>query len=385
MLKRTLQVQRALILLLFILFVSTVWIYAQFDKTLKYTSENIMDMELSNMRRIAKAIEGNIKLYIKKNMYYELKHNKTLRARLNKTLSLYVSDETKYVYVIYKDKKGRFRYLLDGSKVASQRGAFNQLFIPVSSIWDYCFKDKGDVFTVQNKIMSLWITYLHPIIIDGKMQAALALDISTLTDKKIKQALSPLEIYLKYLIVFMFLVVFVTAFQLYLFLRERKVSRIDALTRLYNRLYLNEKKESINLSRVAVAMVDIDHFKNVNDTFGHDVGDVVLRNIAKRLIIYTRVDDIVIRFGGEEFLIIFDMKNGKEDVDTIISVARRIQKQVSENEIRVGSINVNVTVSMGVDPYTYKRKSLEESVSIADLMLYAAKRKGRNRVEIAKA
>ncbi len=385
MFKHVLQVQRALIFLLLILFISTVWIYTKFDSTMRYTSANVTNMELNNLKRIVKAIAGNITLNIKQgSMYEQLKYNKKLREKLDKILSLYVNDEMKYVYVIYKDKKGRYRYLLDGSKIAKERGAFNQIFIPVSNIWDVCFKTKKDIFTVQKNIASLWITYLHPIIINKKMQAVLALDISTITDKKIEKSLIPLRMYLKYLIMFMFIVIFTTAFQIYLLLRERKVSRIDALTRLYNRLYLQEKKNTISLRRVAVAMVDIDHFKDVNDTFGHDVGDIVLRNIAKRLIIYTRAEDVVIRYGGEEFLIIFELEFGKKDIDNIINVAKRIQKQVSENPIRAGDINVSVTVSLGLDPYTYRRHSLEESISIADLMLYAAKRNGRNRVEIAK-
>ncbi len=385
MFKRTLQVQRALIFLLFILFVSTVWIYTKFDSTLHYTFINVTNMELKNLKRVTEAIVGNITMNIKQGSIYEqLKHNKKLREKLNKILSLYVNDEMKYVYVIYRDKKGRYRYLLDGSKIAKERGAFNQIFIPVSNIWDTCFKTKKDIFTVQKNIASLWITYLYPIIINKKMQAVLALDISTITDKKIERSLIPLRMYLKYLIMFMFIVIFTTAFQIYLLIRERKVSRIDALTRLYNRLYLQEKMDTIPLRKIAVAMVDIDHFKDVNDTFGHDVGDVVLRNIAKRLIVYTRAEDIVIRYGGEEFLIIFELESGKKDIDNIINVAKRIQKQVSENPIRAGDIGVSVTVSMGLDPYTYKRRSLEESISIADLMLYSAKRKGRNRVEIAK-
>jgi len=385
MFKHMLQVQRALIFLLLVLFISTVWIYTKFDKTLHYTSLNVTNMELNNLKRAAKAIAGNITFNIKKgSMYEQLKDNKKLREKLNKILSLYINDEMKYVYVIYKDKKGRYRYLLDGSKIAKERGAFNQIFIPVSNIWDICFKTEKDIFTVQKNIASLWITYLHPIIIDKKMQAVLALDISTITDKKIERSLIPLRMYLKYLIMFMFIVIFTTAFQIYLLIRERKVSRIDALTRLYNRLYLQEKKNSISLRKVAVAMVDIDHFKDVNDTFGHDVGDIVLRNIAKRLIIYTRAEDIVIRYGGEEFLIIFELELGKKGIDNIVGMAKRIQKQVSENPIRAKDVNVSVTVSMGLDPYTYKRHSLEESISIADLMLYAAKRNGRNRVEVAK-
>ncbi len=384
MVKNVLKAQKILMLLLVLLFISTGWIYVRFDKIIRYTSINITNMELNNIRRIVKAIDGNIKLNIKNNMYEELAKNRRLRSRLNKILSFYTNDEMKYVYVIYKDKQGKYRYLLDGSTIPKERGAFNQIFIPVSNIWGRCFKTHKDEFTVQKSITSLWITYLHPITIKGKMEAVLVLDISTLTDRKIEQALLPLIMYFRYFVFFIMFVIFTTAFQLYLFMRERKISRIDALTRLYNRNYLKEKIDSFNLKKIAVAMVDIDYFKKVNDTYGHDVGDIVLKNMAKRLMVYTRADDVVIRYGGEEFLIIFDMQNGKCDVDSIIEVAKRVQKQVSEDPIRAGEVNINVTVSMGLDPYTYKRNSLKQSITIADLALYTAKKNGRNRVEIAK-
>ncbi len=385
MLKRILQVQKVLVLLVVVMLLFTIWTYVKFDAIIKIMSQNVTNMELRSVKRIAKAIGSSIELEIKDNMFKELKKNTLLRKKLNKLLSIYVNKEVKYVYVVYKDKRGVYRYLLDGSRPKKERGAFNQIFIPINGIWNVCFKTKKDAFSVQKNIRFLWITYLHPIIIKGKIQAILALDISSLINKKINSTLLPLKLYLQYLVSFILFVIFVTVLQLYMFMRERQASRIDALTRLFNRNYLKETKESINLNRIAVAMVDIDHFKNVNDTFGHDAGDIVLSNVAKRLIIYTRAEDIVIRYGGEEFLIIFKIKNIKNDIQNIINVAQRIQRQISENPVRVdGAGGINVTVSMGVDPYTYKRKSLEESISIADLMLYAAKKKGRNRVEIAK-
>ncbi len=385
MLKRISQVQKVLVLLVVVMLLFTIWTYVKFDAIIKIMSQNVTNMELRSVKRIAKAIGSSIELEIKDNIFKELKKNTLLRKKLNKLLSIYVNKEIKYVYVVYKDKMGVYRYLLDGSRPKKERGAFNQIFIPINGIWNVCFKTKKDAFSVQKNIRFLWITYLHPIIIKGKVQAILALDISSLINKKINSTLLPLKLYLQYLVFFILFVIFVTVFQLYMFMRERQASRIDALTRLFNRNFFKEMKESINLNRIAIAMVDIDHFKNVNDTFGHDAGDIVLSNVAKRLMIYTRVEDIVIRYGGEEFLIIFKIKNIKDDIQNIIHVTQRIQRQISENPVRVdGAGGINVTVSIGVDPYTYKRKSLEESISIADLMLYAAKKKGRNRVEIAK-
>ncbi len=391
MLEYILRVQRVLVLLLILLFFAIMWIYMRFITTMYVTFDNVRDIEIQNIREIAHTIDANLRFYLdgaNSDLYGLLKKHPGLRKKLNDLLSIYVNKEIKYVYVVKRDKKGAYRYLLDGSKPLKERGEFDQMFIPVKShLWQRCYKLRRDVYATQDTIRTLWITYLHPLIMHGRLQGILALDVSTLASLKLRETLMPLKRYLKYLFFFVLLVIIVTATELVLFVKERKSSRIDVLTQLYNRSYLRDQEKSINLKAIAVAMVDIDHFKQINDTYGHQVGDIVLRNIAKRLTMYTRTDDIVVRYGGEEFVIIFRNYRGmeqKEEVEKIIGVAKRVQKQVSANPIRVGDIKIHVTVSMGLDPFTFRRYSLMESIMTADRMLYVAKKKGRNRVEVAK-
>ncbi len=391
MIKYLLPIHRLLFLLLLLLFFSMVWVYLSFIKAMYHTSTGVKNIEIGQIRRCATTIDGTLRMYLQPtdNLVEEIENNPDLRKKLNRVLELFVSREIKYVYVIYRDNKGFYRYLLDGSKSPKERGELNQIFIPVNTVlWRRCFESGKDTYAIQRNINTLWLTYLHPIYLNHKMQAVLVLDVSMIAYKKLKQTLAPLKGYLRYLLFFVLLVIFVTALELYLFMKERKLGRIDTLTHLYNRSYLREKERLINLDSVAVAMVDIDHFKRINDTYGHEFGDMVLKAIAKRLTTYTRTDDIVVRYGGEEFVIVFSnyhAKKNPEEVKKIISVAKRVQEQVSSTPVRVKDKQIKVTVSMGLDPFTYRRKTLLESILVADNMLYMAKRKGRDRVEVAKS
>ena len=382
---RILFLEKLFFALFALLFVSIGFIYLKFDQTIEATSKNIAGIEVSDTKRVADTIDKNIRLYASKNLYDRLKNSPTLRRRLNKILSLYINKNIKYVYVIYKDRMGSFRYLLDGSKNPKERGVFKQKFIPISSIWSKCFKTEKDVFAKQRTISTLWITYLHPIIADSKMQGVLALDMSLNAYESIKCALNPLRNYIAYLLFFEVFVILIIILQIILFVQERRVARVDPLTRLYNRNYLKDKAKNIDLNHIYVAMIDIDFFKKVNDTYGHDVGDIVLRIIAKKIIAYTRGEDVLIRYGGEEFIILFSRTQKNQSDESIISIAKRVQEQISKDPIRVRDLRITVTVSMGLDPFTYKRSSLAESISIADEMLYLAKHNGRNRVEVAKS
>jgi len=158
----------------------------------------------------------------------------------------------------------------------------------------------------------------------------------------------------------------------------------DALTGLYNRRYLDETLER-ELARamregqpVSFVMLDIDHFKDVNDTFGHNEGDAVLQKLATLLLSHTRVDDIVCRYGGEEFLIVLP------NVNTEISfqVAERWRRSFVGLTMPLAPVEVKFTLSCGISEFPIDGDTKEELISTADKALYRAKRAGRNRVVI---
>ena len=171
-------------------------------------------------------------------------------------------------------------------------------------------------------------------------------------------------------------------------LREalRTQSVRDALTGLYNRRYLEEvlDREIRRASRAAqslgLLMLDLDHFKQFNDTYGHDAGDTVLREAAGFLVKNVRAEDFVCRYGGEEFVIILPTA----DLEGARSRAERLRMKMKEvNIVYQGQSLRMVTFSMGVAEFPLHGTTPQELMAAADAALYQAKRNGRDQVVLA--
>jgi diguanylate cyclase (GGDEF)-like protein len=122
-------------------------------------------------------------------------------------------------------------------------------------------------------------------------------------------------------------------------------------------------------------ILDLDHFKQVNDNHGHDVGDEVLREVASCLKDMTRYHDVVARLGGEEFAVVAPNMNDQQ----LMKFAERIRKAISNLTVVSGNVRLKVTSSVGVAVWN-GRESAEDFYRRADKMLYEAKRLGRNQV-----
>lgn len=167
-------------------------------------------------------------------------------------------------------------------------------------------------------------------------------------------------------------------------LRDQSIR--DPLTGLYNRRYLEEMMERETRRAVrgeqglGVLMLDLDHFKNFNDTYGHDAGDTVLRETAAFLLKSVRAEDIVCRFGGEEFIVILPVA----DLRVTQARAERIRSKLRELPVlHQGQSLGMVTVSVGVAELPEHGTSPKELIEAADAALYRAKREGRDRVVVA--
>jgi diguanylate cyclase (GGDEF)-like protein len=124
-------------------------------------------------------------------------------------------------------------------------------------------------------------------------------------------------------------------------------------------------------------MIDIDHFKKVNDNYGHRVGDKVLKDSATRLKSNLRDSDLIARYGGEEIVVILD----NTDYENSLKVAEKVLNTFSSKEYNVGDdLKVNVTASVGIASYPLHAKTVQELIEIADQTLYYAKENGRNQL-----
>jgi two-component system cell cycle response regulator len=158
----------------------------------------------------------------------------------------------------------------------------------------------------------------------------------------------------------------------------------DQLTGLHNRRYMARHLDNLILNAqksgkpLAFLIMDIDHFKSVNDTHGHDIGDEVLREFANRISANIRGIDLACRYGGEEFVVVMP----DTDIDFACTIAERLRKSVESTPIDISRApdKLNVTISIGIAASQGEGDNAEKLLHRADQALYRAKREGRNRV-----
>jgi len=161
-----------------------------------------------------------------------------------------------------------------------------------------------------------------------------------------------------------------------------KKAYIDGLTKAFNRMFLEENQKEIVLksiikkSPLSVIMLDIDDFKKVNDTYGHDIGDLVLIELVHTIQKLLRKNDYLIRYGGEEFVIILQ----DTEIDSAVKVAEKIREEIEKIEITTPKNNFHFTISLGIS-HLINEEKLCNIIKRADEKLYKAKRNGKNRVE----
>ena len=164
----------------------------------------------------------------------------------------------------------------------------------------------------------------------------------------------------------------------------KDLSNRDPMTNAFNRRYFQEISQKYltlskrNNHRTSIMILDIDHFKKINDGYGHTIGDEVIILLANSLLGYVRKSDVVSRFGGEEFVVLL-YNISKEDT---LQIAESIRKNIEKLVVKTNKGDLRFTVSIGATSYDQSRdnENLDKTLSRADHALYEAKNSGRNRV-----
>ena len=168
----------------------------------------------------------------------------------------------------------------------------------------------------------------------------------------------------------------------YIYTRTKYLSITDELTGLSNRRYFdsNFEKEFLRAQRysnkLTLVMFDIDHFKKVNDTYGHQCGDFILKQVSNAALQTFRKTDTVFRFGGEEFVVILT----ETDIEQSKIPLERFRKTIETLDLNYQNQQVNITVSIGACQLNPEIKTKEELLEMTDKALYKAKNSGRNQV-----
>ncbi len=364
--------------LLLVLGISFAYIYNEIKTTKEDIFTRVERDQIEHISSILKNIENDfISSLGIKNEYDLLESfkNEKNRKKYEHIASLLMTPNIKYAYILQKDETGRFRFLLDASK--TDKAGFYQKFDVDSFEYMQAYTTKMPQIIKQKNIENLYITLLHPIIINGEVIALFSADIPTEIQDLIHNSVKPLENFFIILIIIVMLFMLLIILQLFHYFITRKRVFTDPLTKTFNRNYLEELLHVINLKNYSIAMLDLDKFKSVNDVYGHQTGDYILIQTSKIFKSSIRAGDILVRYGGEEFLLLIHNRNG-----SALDVCERIRESIFLGEYFYDGNEIKTSVSIGLHKHPSLEKNLYEAIKIADKMLYLAKKNGRNRVEI---
>lgn len=166
----------------------------------------------------------------------------------------------------------------------------------------------------------------------------------------------------------------------FMYSQSRYMSVTDPLTGLYNRRHFEDclEREFLRSKRykgdLSFAIIDIDFFKKINDTYGHSSGDYVLKEVAYLILQTFRKTDMVFRYGGEEFAVIIT----ETPLDKAVIPLERLRTSISENTFKYNGKQINVTISIGASGVNEDTESVHQLFENADKALYVAKENGRN-------
>lgn len=308
-----------------------------------------------------------------------VEHDSVRRSRFEAMLRIAQLSDIQYLYAIYRDGRGGYRFWLDAETDPAQRSEYAQNFTPASDIWERVYATNESARTVHRNLEGLWITIAVPILVHGRIAAVIGADVSYETETGIARDMHSfyaLSSKITLLLVSLLLLIFI----LVLFYGQRRARSLkDPLTGAFNRVFFHEVVvKRFEKEGYRVLIIDIDHFKKINDTYGHDAGDSVLKQLSARIRKQIRREDYFVRFGGEEFLLFMKERRREETV----RFARRLLELVAATPFEAGNDQLTVTVSIGLNLLPPEKGSIDEAIKGADEALYRAKALGRNRVEI---
>lgn len=155
------------------------------------------------------------------------------------------------------------------------------------------------------------------------------------------------------------------------------LTKEDPLLNIYNRRYFFKLLEDLNKNNFAIIMIDIDDFKKINDTYGHQQGDEILRRTVKTMKLWLEEDEILARYGGEEFILCISNFQDKESVYNKVDI---IRKSIERNIIKFNNVNLKITASFGIAFFPDDSSDINNLIKIADDLLYKSKELGKNSI-----
>ncbi len=340
------------------------------------STEKLKKEEIQKAEQYASKIAQLIQRRTANDLESSLTDNLELRDYLNESLQAFLTKQYQYIFVLKKDLKGNYRFLLDGSEEEPEE--YKTIFFPKSKLFDHVYKtQKMQIIEQHEGVEQVWLSLVYPIVSENKTEALLVLDLSESYGEHLNNFNSPLMTVVWMMQVFLLLSMFLLVFLAYRYYKIRKGLIVDDLTSVYKKQYLQEFFDKNRLDDYNVMLLDIDEFKNVNQKFGYEFGDMVLTEFTQTLLSILSPHAIIVRTGGAEFLVVSSKSECTVEVE-----AQKIFDRLKEKKYLIGNEIQYLTVSMSAMSIPQNSTSLQNIERLLDEKLLQVKSKGKNALAI---
>jgi diguanylate cyclase (GGDEF)-like protein len=342
------------------------------------STDKLKTEEIKKAEQYASKIAKLIQLRTGKKIDEALKDNPQFRQHLNEALQAFLTQQYQYIFVLQKDEKGKYRFLLDGSKEDPEE--YKTIFFPKSKLFDRVYMTQKMQIIEQHEhegVEQVWLSLVYPIVNEDKTEALLVLDLSESYAEHLNNFNSPLVTVVWMMQIFLVLSLFLLVFLAYRYYKIRKELIIDNLTAAYKKQYLEEFFNNRKIDKFHAMLIDIDEFKEINTKFGYESGDIVLKEFTETLVSALPSAAIVVRIGGTEFLVITPKNEG-----SVEKQARKVFDVLKEKKYLIGNDVQHITVSMSAISIPEETMFIQNIERLLDEKLLEVKSKGKNGLAI---
>lgn len=351
------------LLILFVLYLQ----YAIIENT-----EKIKKDEIQKSEKYAQKIVQYLRAKTGGHIESALTNNPKLRDQLNDVLQAFLTENYQYIFVLKKDTKGHYRFLLDGSK--EEAVEYQTIFFPQSSAFDRVYEtQKTGIAKQQESTQKIWLSLLYPIVEDKQTQALLVVDLSEEYADYLNNLNSPLKVLVSLMQIFLVVSMALLGFMAYRYYKFRQSVLNDTLTGAHTKLYLEEFFNRNRLDEYNAILIDIDEFKEINEKYGYDAGDAIIKEFVQAVLAELSLRAKLIRTGGTEFFIIVP----KNEIELGI-VTQKLFEILREKKYLTGNDIVSLSISMSAMVIPKGASSLQAIQRVLDEKLLEVKSRGKN-------
>lgn len=338
------------------------------------STEKLKNDEIQRAEQYASKIAKLIQLRGKDDLEVTLTEHPEVREHLNESLQAFLTKQYQYIFVLHKDKKGNYRFLLDASEDKPEE--FQSIFFPKSELFDkvYFYK-KMKIIEQHEGVEEVWLSLVYPIVRENKTEALLVLDLSESYGEHLNNFNSPLMSVVWMMQVLLILSILLLIYLVYRYTRLRKILLLDSLTATHTKVYLEEFFNRHNVDAYNAILIDMDEFGQINNKYGYILGDKVIKEFTGTVMHVLPSDCKVIRTAGTEFLVIVPKSEDNSDFNAL---AKKLFNTLQEKKYLLKNEVFNQTVSMSAMIIPDGDVSIYEIQRILDVKLLDIKSKGKN-------